>query len=604
MRSPFRRRLLIVTVLLLIAAALHIYHLGASPLRGDEAFTVRYWAAVPAFVISQLAGVEPHPLGAMLGFGAWKTLVGDSEFAMRYLPALLNLVGVPALYGLGRRMFRDDWIGLVAALLWTLNPYQLWHAQDVRSYAIWSALSAVAMWLLIVASERRRRLDWALYVIAAVIALYSFFLEAFFIAAGGLFVLIRRPQARRGWLISAPVIGVLLIPWLAQAWALAHSGYKGTALHADIPALWTQFLPALFSGEVNPALADVWSTLLLLLTISALWLVRRGRTSTLLFLVIYAGLPALLLTLVATRIAVFQPRYLIAATPPLLLLAAFGITSLHRALSYRAPIMAWGVNGLLALTFIVTPLIAYGQSHKAPDWFGLRDYLQAHAQSGDLVLLTTLDPATGNGDPAFDYYYHNGADVTSLPRTGTDSAAFIREAATHYRAIWFVPSGIYAGDVDRALRANTQLISDEGAGRDVIVREYRANDLKAAEITNARVIAAGDFALRGYSLEWSAQHLTAILFWQPGAHTSDTVFVHLIGAINPTSGTRLWAQLDHPPMQAARDIYRLDLAGVPVGNYRIEIGLYDPGTDKRRSLTDGDGQSLGDSALLANFSVR
>ncbi len=601
MRLSRSRRWALIVALILVAAGLRFYRLGVSPLRGDEAFTIRYWAAPPAEVLRDLAGHEPHPLGALFGFGAWKALVGASETAMRLLPALLNVLGVPILYNLGRRLFRDEHVGYTAALLWAVNPYQIWHAQDVRNYAIWSTLSACSMWLLVRASDRRRRVDWTLYVMGQTAALYVFFLEPFFLIVGGLYVLLWRRAAWRGWLRSLALIGLLLIPWWAQAWALVHSGYQGTAQTMHIADLLTRFLPALLVGEANPAFWELWSMLLFVLWISALLLARRGRQSTAQYLALYLIVPTLLLTLAATRMSVFLPRYLIAATPALLLLLAYGLVSVHRWIGFYRSQIAWGGVILFALICVALPLFSLWHSsyRKATDWFGLRDYLQAVVRPDDLVLLTALDPKTGNGDPAFDYYFGGLSDVYSLPRTVIDNTAYIRQAAAHYRAIWFVPSAAEAGPIDQALRTNTQLISDQGAGVGLLVREYRAPERKPIEIEHTRPIHVGELALQGYSLEQTAHHLTVLLFWQPGTQSGDTLFVHLIDTINPASGSPLWAQDDHPPLMAARDVYQLDLANIPPGSYRLEIGLYDPvNPAQRRQWLDAEQHAIGDSILL------
>ena len=162
-----RASLVILVTLVLLACGLRVYHLGLFPFRGDEAFAVRYWAAPPTDILNPLNGLawqEPHPFGTFFGFWAWKSLVGSSEFAMRVLPALVNLLGVPAMFALGRRLLHDERAALFGAFLWAVNPNQLWHAQDVRNYALWAGLSAVTVWLLLRASDSGRRRDWVLYV--------------------------------------------------------------------------------------------------------------------------------------------------------------------------------------------------------------------------------------------------------------------------------------------------------------------------------------------------------------------------------------------------------------------------------------------------------
>src|SRR5262245_22312367 len=115
-----------VVILTLLAFILRIHFLGASPYRGDEAFTVRYWAAPPTEVLSDLAWKEPHPLGIFFAFWGWKSLVGDSEFAMRMLSVLANLLGVAAMYALTRRLLNSRTIALTSAFLWSINPNLIW----------------------------------------------------------------------------------------------------------------------------------------------------------------------------------------------------------------------------------------------------------------------------------------------------------------------------------------------------------------------------------------------------------------------------------------------------------------------------------------------
>src|SRR5215831_1564454 len=177
-----RSTLAILVSLILVAFFFRVRDLGLSPYRGDEAFAVRYWAVPPAEIFSDLAWKEPHPFGIFFIFWSWKSLVGDSEFAMRMLPALINLLGVPAMYALSRRLTKSEAVGVIAAFLWAINPDLIWHSQDARNYAIWATLSLITFWLMIRATDYpAKRRNWILYIIFATLTLYTFFLEAFLI---------------------------------------------------------------------------------------------------------------------------------------------------------------------------------------------------------------------------------------------------------------------------------------------------------------------------------------------------------------------------------------------------------------------------------------
>src|SRR5690606_6179646 len=96
--------------------------------------------------------------------------------------------------------------------------------------------------------------------------------------------------------------------------------------------------------------------------------------------------------------------------------------------------------------------------------------------------------------------------------------------------------------------------------------------------------------------------LTIWLYWRP-LETSPTplkVFVHLLGETNPTTGTPLWSQDDQYPQDGRvsttnwgaatlyRDVFTLPVQSVPAGEYTLTVGLYDPDTNERLPVGEGD----------------
>lgn len=114
--------------------------------------------------------------------------------------------------------------------------------------------------------------------------------------------------------------------------------------------------------------------------------------------------------------------------------------------------------------------------------------------------------------------------------------------------------------------------------------------------------------LRGYDLQLSTEWLDLTLYWQ--AHrkmdASYKVFVHLI---DPTTGT-IVVQDDAVPRRWAyptdlwgrdevvEDTISLSLDGVPPGQYRLMIGLYDEATGERLPAHSADGEQHPDDAVL------
>ncbi len=397
-------RLWILTALFALAFGLRLYRLDAVPLRGDEAFAVRYWAAPPGDVIrGDWFETEPHPLGTYFGFWAWKNAAGDSEFAMRYLPLLGNLIGAAAIAALARRLFHDPRAACLAALLWAVNPYLIWHAQDVRNYALWAGFSPLAMGLFLRAVDHNRPRDWAIYVLAELLALHTFFLEAFvLVAQGAVLLLLRRsrPVLRRA-VFAWAVLAVLLIPWFVQLSVLAGSGYEGTTESFSAARLIDWVFPSLLVGD---ELDSPWIALFYLAWV-AIIVAARGlrRAQPAKLLILWLSIPVALWLAAVTRMDIFHPRYLIGLTPVLLLTMAAPMV-LRRGVSRWA---AWTGGAVIVLMGLNTLAGYYrGEHPKAGDWPALAAYLSSRAQPGDLVVQTMADPAFG-------YYYRGEADETS-----------------------------------------------------------------------------------------------------------------------------------------------------------------------------------------------
>ncbi len=460
-----RLRLALLLAVLLVAAWLRIGGIGVQSLRGDEAFTARYWTATLAELTATdgLAWREPHPFGAFLAFGAWVRLAGNSEIALRTLPALLNLLGAAAVYAAARRLFRPEravQIGVIAALLWACNPYLIWHSQDARNYALWSGVSAVALWLLIRAAERGTRRAWLLYAGVEIAALYLFFLEGLLLALHGLYMLLVRRRALRGWLLALGVILIAQIPNVIQAVALANSGYSGTRGSAEITSL-PNFWAVLLLGELGaPAFG---ASVLIMLLIGLLCLPQRLRAYFAAALI----LPLAALYLVSTRLNVFDPRYILAVVP-------FGVLVLACVAARRRAAFSLALAALL-IGVQLWALLPYRAPdyRKAADWRTWAAFLGAQTSAADTLIVTPADPASGATDPVIGYYYTQPARVLVLPYPNADTEAFVQAALAESRAVWFTPTGSRGEAVLAALARFGVLEGEFTVGQSFRVWRYR-----------------------------------------------------------------------------------------------------------------------------------
>lgn len=604
-----KQALAVVISLILVGFALRVYRIEAVSFRGDEAFTVLNWVSRPLSetLASEIPLKDPQPPLAFALFRVWSLLFGTSEFSMRILPALLNVLGIPTIYALGARL-NNRKAGLMAAFLWTIHPFLIWHAQDTKAYAIWAAVSGLALWLALRALDKQRRIDWLLYIFAAATAAYLYYLELFALAALNVYVFInyRHHKARlRQWVLSQMTIGLILAPWYLQGRLLFGSGYSGTTFPFEPQQILTWLIPALNFGRstLSEEFLQAVAPFLLAVLLFA-WIVQyrvNRHAATLLGLTGF--LPIALLSLVSLRMNVFEPRYVLSVIPAHILLISFVVMNSVKAPPVRYVLSAVFLGGWLLICGISLRNYYFDPAFaKAPDWRALVAYLRTHATPDDLVIQAAADEA-------FTLYFDAFSDFERLPgnprQPESEMIQILEQARNHYRSVWLVaqtPDDWPNANIGPEwLSGNMQRIRKSTIGG-LRVEQYMPWQVREAELSEMPLATFEDVAhLAGAQIGFeSPDELLGWTYWQPIQTTSQPlkIFVHLIGPTNPITGTPLWSQDDHFPQQGQvqtitwstgdthRDIFRLSLEGIPPGDYEVLVGFYNPETNQR-VLADG-----------------
>ena len=354
---------------------------------------------------------------------------------------LLNLPGVALMMALARRFIQKPRAAWMCGLLWAMNPFQIWHAQDVRNYAIWAVLSPLAMWLFLLALERNRKQDWILYSVALTASFYSFLLEPFFLLIQAVYLLLFHRDKWRNPFVAWAVTGIALIPWFLQVVRLSGSDYEGTASKVSLETLITRFIPTLLFGDGELTL--IAGSGLLLVLIVGLAVGKRHTLEKRVLLAMWLFLPLILLTLAGTRLSIFRPRYIIPITPALLLTVIWisGGRSARRFSTLPALVMAT----LTLVSAVSLYNYFYTDPPKAPDWRSLAAYLQTRADENDIIVLA-------NVDPAFRYYYRGEAN--DIPFSEIENQGQLTD---DYRGV-FVQNADSTFDISRYLQDTAQFI--------------------------------------------------------------------------------------------------------------------------------------------------
>ncbi|MEJ2148413.1 MAG: glycosyltransferase family 39 protein, partial [Chloroflexota bacterium] len=450
--------LLLAALILLLAGGLRFYNLGGQSFWNDEGNSARL-AERPLSQIVEGAAGDIHPPGYYLALAGWRALVGESEFGLRALSAFASLLTVAAVGAIGARLF-DRRVGLLAALLAALSPFQVYYAQEARMYALLALLAALSIRLtaavLTIPGEmaagrfnpHRAGAIIGGYVLVNAAGLYTHYSFPLVIGAETLaFViwLLGRPRKGHGLAVWALLQGatlLLFLPWLPTALDQLARWPRG--LGGSVGAL-TLGRTLAYGVTLSPDAAR--SGLIPLLLVAAVGLFppvdpqadpRYLRWEERLGLV--AGWLLVPLVLLVGLNVMSEPflKFLLPAALALNLLVARGVVM---AVELSRPVLDSERRGAALRQVVVAILLLVGLS---PIWAGLRGlYLDPQYARDDYRAMAARILAEDGPEAAvvldapnqwevFTYYYPDGPGIAPLPDSSTE-ATLARLLSGHSR---------------------------------------------------------------------------------------------------------------------------------------------------------------------------
>lgn len=621
--SPFRLHpSSFILLILLFATSLRFFRIEHQSYWNDEGNS-RALAGDTAPEIIRAAAADIHPPGYYLALKAWRTLVGESELALRGFSTLAGVVLVALLYRLGRSYFGAR-AGLWAALFGAVNPFLIYYSQEARMYSLLATLSAgsfllFSAWLRSWRNKDWRTGEWRLgvgYVGVTALGLYTHYSFPFVVIAQnlaliGALLFHRRANALKqliAWLILQFSTLILFLPWLPIAFRQLTTWPAAREFHSFSDSLigatrYLAFGRTLTNAEAGFGLLAVGALVLLGL--------RRGQSvAPLLWLLVPAGL-----TLAFGLMSEAFSKFLLVAVPPWCLLMGNAYSTRHKGQGARrkgVSLEPWILDlglwvlglGVFTATALSLTNLYFNPAYFRDDYRGIARYVESLARPDDAIL--TLSP---NQVQAFEYYHRAGAPVFPLPHSRPPDVPETIEAledlaATHARVfvLWW---GEEQADPERIvenwLSANAFKADDRWFGA-VRLSTYALAHPAASPSTALAARFGESITLTGYSLSSASiapgDILQLTLFWQTRAPLDERykVFVHLYSALDappvaqhdgePGGGRRLTSEW--PVGEIIADNHGLLIpADLPPGEYTLALGLYNLFTGERLPITLG-----------------
>ncbi|MBN9671672.1 glycosyltransferase family 39 protein [Roseibium aggregatum] len=407
---------LILLLILAVSALLRIRDLDRTSLWYDEAVSWSQSSGTFGDLLSSVAADNYPPLHNII---LWLIMpvFGDSESALRFPSALLGVLAVWLLFRAGT-ILNGRSTGLLAAALLAVSPFHIWYSTEARMYALLAACGLAFLLCVLKVLEKPSPLWLTGLAAAGTLFLYSHIYALFGFAAVGLVCaafaigdLFRTGSLRGSRALNAclamAVSAFAFLPWLIVLADRARS-----VAQTDF---WIAFPDTAFLNALAFGLAGSLTLFWILLALAAAGVLfclfgsagTSGQSRILKRLIAvccaYTFGPATLAYLYSVLVQpILFDRYLIAAWPGLLLLAAAGAQKL--APKY-GPVTVFAAT--LALTY---PELEFTLFQKIrPEWREIvADYKQ-HMSPGDRLTLYK-----GFAAPALAYYLREPANFDAV----------------------------------------------------------------------------------------------------------------------------------------------------------------------------------------------
>ncbi|MGI4862010.1 MAG: glycosyltransferase family 39 protein [Janthinobacterium lividum] len=459
----------------LVGVVLRLPSLGSRSLWIDEAYS--YWfASRPLSELwHQVPLYETHPPMYYTLLNGWMHLFGSSEFGMRSMSVAVSVATILLLL-LGAKWLRvgpvGERIALVAAVLLAVNKGSIQYAQQARPYALETLAVQIAVLCSLLALQyfyTRRSVAGQVTQQTAATGLPYASLVGLAVGAGltlwshntatliffsiwvGLMLSLRTcfpaNRLKLAVIVTVPlfIAGLFWTPFihflLIQS-ATVKNGFWITFSWVEFSSAWV-----LLAGGKLPLLP-----MFVLCVIGCIALWRSVRYAAV-FLLTALLLPYLLTIVISyTLRPIYIQRLFEWMCPEITVLAAIGLMVACKTVRLR--------QGVLLLV-VVLSLIQSALFLKAPseDWHSTIDYIAAHAQPGDLLIISPNE-----SQPAVEYYKRNMAHFPDMlevpaafPALGLKGRSYranlgapsiseadrplLREAIAAHKRVWLIERG-------------------------------------------------------------------------------------------------------------------------------------------------------------------
>jgi len=208
-----------LSIILIMSVSLRLYKLDFKSLWLDELYTVAttHPQSSVNFIIDYCRSDQPPFYFLVIHY--WFKIFGYSSFVARLFSVLIGVLGVLAMYFLGKEI-KNQQTGIIASFLTCINYFQIYYSQEARFYSMLFLLTVISFLFFIRGLKYKTIPNYVCYVLATVALLYTqYFGLLIFLIQGLAFIgYVIVFNANRKFIfvgmLLAVIIAVSFLPWI------------------------------------------------------------------------------------------------------------------------------------------------------------------------------------------------------------------------------------------------------------------------------------------------------------------------------------------------------------------------------------------------------
>lgn len=411
-----------IAPILILALSLYCYQINFRGLWIDEFLSIR-----DAIDISFNKG----RLLYYLLLNPWMK-ISDNETWLRVPSIIFAWGSIYLIYRLGTELFQKKY-GLTSALLLTISPLFINHAQEVRYYTMSIFLGLLGSIGLGNYIKKKTYFSAFLWVIGRVLSFYTTPLNAVFLVADFLIVGIDlRQKTSRSKIISFLIVFLIIV---SASLPVALSVIEDSGAHRlilPIPGISEVFrelrIMTAFSYPPPPPYISLFTQLLSLMSslVIVIGIYKKPWQKELAWLTLWGMIPVNCVFFFSYIFySVWNSRYLIMAQPYILLLLTIGFFKVVRWQKIIASILAFMyiATAILGLKTYYTSSARYmgALDHYRP----VASLIESREKMGDVIIFSTVH---GISLP-LSFYYQGSATIDTVTRTEREKLSHAEDMA-------------------------------------------------------------------------------------------------------------------------------------------------------------------------------